>query len=193
LIKIFTTQVDRLTNLIEDLLDVSRIRLGRLSLSCEPCLLSELVRQVIEQLSTALAAAQCRVELKLEEGVVGNYDRKRIQQVVTNLITNATKYAARAPIHVSLTTQAEGVRLSVQDFGPGIPTELQGKVFERYERAVSSRNVSGLGLGLFISREIIEAHGGSIQVASEAGKGSLFTVMLPLLADNYQNQLGSNR
>ena len=180
LLHIFSLQIDRLTNLVEDLLDVSRIQAGRLSINPEPCNLSDVLKVVIERLSPHFANAQCPLELNIEEGVTGLWDRKRIESVIVNLITNATKYAPGKPIRISLATREEHGYLTIQDFGPGIAKEKQGKLFERWERAVSARNISGLGLGLFISRQIIKAHCGSIDLFSEPGKGSVFTVKLSL-------------
>ena len=179
LLRIFGLQLDRLTSLVEDLLDVSRVQAGRLSLVPEACNLSELLKQTIERLAPELASAQCPVELDIEDGITGLWDRKRIVRVVTNLLANAAKYAPGRPVRVSLSARGERAILQIRDFGPGIATEKQAKLFDRFERAVSARNVSGLGLGLFISRQIVDAHRGSIELWSEPGKGCLVTVSLP--------------
>ena len=180
LLQMFSSQIDRLTSLVEDLLDVSRIQAGKLSLNPEPCNLSELLKQSVERLSLRFAAAQCSLKLNIEEGVVGSLDSRRIDQVITNLLVNATKYAPGNPVHVSLASRDGQAHLRIQDSGPGIEKEKQTKLFERFERAVSARNISGLGLGLFLSKQIIKAHSGLIDLFSESGKGCLFTVTLPL-------------
>jgi signal transduction histidine kinase len=98
---------------------------------------------------------------------------------VTNLITNAIKYAAGTAISIDIARTATGGRIRVRDRGPGIALENQARVFDRFERAVSHHNISGLGLGLYISRQIVDAHGGHIGVWSEPGEGSTFIVELP--------------
>ena len=106
-------------------------------------------------------------------------DRLRIEQVVTNLISNAIKYGAQSTIEITLRPTAWGLRLTIADGGIGIAKEKQESVFKRFERAVSHRNISGLGLGLYISKQIVDAHGGTIYLRSELGFGSTFVVDLP--------------
>jgi signal transduction histidine kinase len=121
-------------------------------------------------------------ELRLEasEPVVGYVDQIRIEQVMTNLISNAIKYGAGKPIAIELTGNGEEAKLTVRDQGIGIAPEAQERIFNRFERATQARAGESLGLGLFITREIVYAHGGEIQVSSEPGKGSTFTVRIPL-------------
>ncbi len=180
LLYIFNLQIDRLTSLVEGLLDVSRIQAGKLNLNIEPCNLSKLIKQVIERFNPQLIYAQCSIEFNIDEGVTGLWDQGRIEQVVSNLVSNAIKYAPGKPIRISLATRQDYAYFTIQDFGPGIEKEKQVKIFERFERAVSSQNISGLGLGLFISKQIIKAHGGLIDLWSESGKGSVFTVTIPI-------------
>ncbi|WP_141620330.1 ATP-binding protein [Myxococcus sp. AB036A] len=172
-------QAERLTLLADELLDVARISAGRLTLRLEACDLSALVSEVLEQSSEAVAQAQCQLHLSLEEDVKGMWDRLRLMQVVTNLVSNALKYGAGSPVEVKASASTNGARVSVRDFGIGIPLKDQARIFERFERAVSSQNHGGLGLGLWISRQVVEAHGGVIRVESEAGNGATFTVELP--------------
>jgi signal transduction histidine kinase len=103
----------------------------------------------------------------------------RVEQVVTNLLSNAIKYGAGRPVEVAVSGDDLLARLTIRDHGIGIPLEHQARIFERFERAVSDRHYGGLGLGLWIVRQIVDALGGSIIVESEAGKGSTFTVNLP--------------
>src|SRR5262249_49336630 len=113
------------------------------------------------------------------EPAQGLFDRSRCEQIMVNLLTNAMKYAAGKPIRVEVHHPEGKALLRVQDFGPGIPEDRQDRIFERFERATASRNISGLGLGLFIVKQISEAHGGAVGVESESGKGSTFWVELP--------------
>ncbi|MGZ3694947.1 MAG: CHASE domain-containing protein [Bdellovibrionota bacterium] len=173
-------QIDRLVRLVEDMLDISRIRAGKLSLHYESVNLFVLVKEVVERFSPQLTLSGAAISLHLEEDVVGLCDRFRIEQVLVNLLTNAVKYGAGSPIEIHLTQNSGLAKLAVADCGIGIAGENQNRIFERFERAVSKHNISGLGLGLFIVRQIVEAHKGSITVESEIGKGARFTVTLPL-------------
>ncbi len=184
-------QIERMEKLVENLLDVSRIRSGRLLLSFENVDLSDLVSAVLKHLASQIEAAKCKVSFftdsgstgtgSSESGVRGYWDRARIEQVVTNLLTNAIKYGQNKPIEIRVTQTGATATLSVTDHGLGIAPKDQAKIFGRFERVASLRSFSGLGLGLYISRQIVEEHGGFITVASELGKGSTFTVSLPLM------------
>jgi signal transduction histidine kinase len=173
-------QIDRLSRLVEDMLDTSRVATGQLTLDLESVDLSELVRELVERLQPELSRAKCSLELRVEPNVVGRWDRVRIEQVLINLLTNATKYGAGKPIELTVTTGAGLATIVVRDFGIGIAPEDRQRIFERFERAVSRRGFGGLGLGLYVARQIVQAHGGAIRVESEIGKGSAFIVELPL-------------
>ncbi len=174
------TQITRLNHLIEKMLDVSTITAGKLVPRREDMDLNDVVRSVCETVSLQLAQSGCAVTLDLGPAVRGQWDRFRIEQVVLNLLTNAMKYASGASIEVRTTLQGDQAVLMVQDHGAGIAPENQARIFGRFERAVSPDEVSGLGLGLYIVRQILEAHGGSIRVESEVGRGSQFIVELPV-------------
>ncbi len=176
-------QVDRLTRLVEDMLDVSRINSGKLVIQKTSFNLSDLVNEVIEQFMPQFNAAKCTVEKSLATDVIGNWDRYRIEQVVNNLITNAIRYSPGKRVRVSVVKKDETyAQISVQDEGTGIAIQDQERIFQRFERAVISSNISGLGLGLYICRQIMDSHQGSIQVQSNPGQGSIFTVELPIQA-----------
>ena len=172
-------QVERLTHLINDLLDISRITGGRLDLHIEPVDFSAVLRDVATRLEESLLRAGCTFLVNAPDAQVGAWDRLRLDQIVTNLVANAMKYGAGHPIEISLTGTSDMVRLSVADSGIGIAPENQARIFERFERAVSGRHYGGLGLGLWIVRQIVDALGGVISVESEPGRGSVFTVELP--------------
>jgi signal transduction histidine kinase len=172
-------QVDRLTRLIEDMLDVSRINAGKLILNRAEVDLAELVREVADRLTPQFSAAGCELTLSLQDNIRGAWDRYRIEQVIINLLTNAIRYGQGKPIHLSLDYANHLATLKVADQGVGIAPENQSRIFERFERAQHSRNIDGLGLGLYICRQIVENHGGEIRVESEPGAGSVFVVTLP--------------
>lgn len=173
-------QVNRLTKLIDSLLDVSRISTGGLRLNREDLNLAELTRDVAGRFAEELARAECRLSLSLDPAVEGVWDRFRLEQVVTNLLSNAIKYGAGRPVDVTVSGEAGVARLRIRDRGIGIGADEAKRIFGRFERAVSSRSYGGLGLGLYIARQIVEAHGGEIRVESEVGAGSAFTVELPV-------------
>ena len=172
-------QTERLGRLVTNLLDVGRIGAGRFLLEKEELDLEPLVRGVLERCAEELKRAACAVTVSTEPLRV-QADQLRLEQVVLNLISNAMKYAAGAPVEVKLRREGGEAVLSVRDQGIGIELPAQQRIFERFERAVPAREYSGLGLGLYIAREIVEAHGGAISVDSRPGKGALFTVRLPL-------------
>jgi signal transduction histidine kinase len=174
------SQVDRLTRLVEDLLDLGRIQTGKISFEFEEVDLSGLVHDVVGRYSDPLREAACPVSVAVDEGLRGRADRGRLEQVLVNLISNVIKYAPGAPVEVSLRRLGGQAELTVRDGGPGIPANRISKIFDRFERGDQGRGVSGLGLGLYITRQIVEGHGGSILAKSELGRGSSITVILPL-------------
>ncbi|WP_437973387.1 AAA family ATPase [Sorangium sp. So ce295] len=178
--QILGRQTSRLGRLVDELLDVTRLNAGRLTLARAPVDLAALAREVVERMRPQLAASHCRTQLELEEPVVGCWDPSRIEQVIINLLSNAMKYGAGRPILVGARRQADRALLIIRDEGIGIGAADQGRIFERFERAVSVRNFGGLGLGLYIARSIVASHGGSIRVESKPGAGAAFVVELPL-------------
>ncbi|XHF30489.1 HAMP domain-containing histidine kinase [Corallococcus exercitus] len=172
-------QVKRQTLLVNDLLDVSRLSAGKLELVLEPLELGALVREVAERFEQEYARSGTPLELSLSTEVRGEWDRLRLDQVFTNLFSNALKYGRGNPVHVSLELEGDRARLRVRDGGIGIAKEHLPRLFHRFERAVSERNYGGFGLGLWIARQIVEAMGGHIEVESVLGEGSTFIVELP--------------
>jgi len=179
LLDLVSRQGRRLVRLIGDLLDVSRIEMGRLQLEVSDIELGGLVRDVVERLEPDLARSRCSLSIRASAPVTGRWDRSRLDQVVTNLLSNAIKFGSSKPIEVSIAAESGIARLEVRDSGIGISGARQDHIFNRFERAASAEHYGGLGLGLYITRRIVEAHGGSVHVESQAGAGSTFTVELP--------------
>jgi len=173
-------QVWRLAALIDQLLDVSRIQAGRLDLQLSEVDLRAVVRDVAAQLADQLALAGIALHVQAEAPVVGHWDSDRLEHVVTNLLTNAIKFGRGGPIEIAIASNGRTARMSVTDHGIGIDRDTQSQLFERFGRGVSARHYGGLGLGLYVARTFVEAHGGRVYVKSELGQGSTFTVELPL-------------
>jgi PAS domain S-box-containing protein len=173
-------QVGRLTSLIGVLLDVSRIRAGKLVLNIAEVDLRSVVRDATALLSEEMARAGSDLVLHADEPVVGRWDGVRLEQVVHNLVGNAIKFGGGLPITVSVGKSGEHAELSVEDRGIGIPPEFRLRLFEPFARGVSARHYGGLGLGLYITKTIVEAHGGELRVESEEGVGTKIIVQLPL-------------
>lgn len=175
-----TRQIGRLTALVDQLLDVSRIQAGRLELLLREVDLRAVVRDAAAQLADQLALAGVALVVRAEAPVVGRWDGDRLEQVVINLLTNALKFGGGRPIEVAIASDGRTARLSVTDRGIGIDREMQSQLFERFRRGVSARNYGGLGLGLYVARTFVVAHGGRLYVESKPGEGATFTVELPL-------------
>ncbi|WP_437733486.1 AAA family ATPase [Sorangium sp. So ce1335] len=180
MLQVLDRQTSRLGRLVDELLDVTRLHAGRLPLARAPVDLAALAGEIVERMRPQLAASRCRTQLDLGAPVVGQWDADRLEQVVINLLSNAMKYGAGRSILVGVRRQADRALLVVRDEGIGIAEADQGRIFERFERAVSVRNFGGLGLGLYIARSIVASHGGSIRVESKPGAGATFLVELPL-------------
>ncbi|MRG91992.1 ATP-binding sensor histidine kinase [Polyangium spumosum] len=171
-------QATRLARLNKALVDVSQLHAGLLLLEREDVDLAALVRKAVDQLAPELAQARCPVHIRGGPHVVGHWDPERVDQILTNLLSNAIKFGAGKPIEVSFGEERGIAWVVIRDHGIGIDPARRDQIFERFERA-ASENYGGLGLGLYISRRIAEAHGGTLRVQSEVGAGSVFTVELP--------------
>lgn len=169
-------QLDRLTRLIDDLLDTTRIRAGKLTVEPVEVNFSALVLDILERFSEQLTEAKCKVTIDIEDSVKVYCDPFRAEQVIVNLLSNVIKYAGAKPLLVKLYQDHGHVYLRVQDSGPGIPEEKLEMIFERFKRGNRHEGISGLGLGLYIAKQVMDAHNGSIQVESRPGEGSAFTI-----------------
>jgi signal transduction histidine kinase len=175
-------QIDALVKLVEALLDVSQIRLGRFCIKPEIDVdLFKLVREVVERYRPQWEMTHSPVKLELlGESPKGQWDSLRMEQVISNLLTNAIKYGRGKPIEVTISSDRSVARISIRDFGSGISKADQARIFNRFERAGSIGSFGGLGLGLYITRQIVAAHDGTISIESEVGKGATFIIDLPL-------------
>lgn len=174
-------QLDRLTRLVEDMLDISRITTGKLALDLRVADFSDITRDVISRFQNQLNELNISFEAELDEDVIIECDPFRIEQVITNLMTNAIRYGERKPISVQLKKDNEKAILKIKDSGRGISKADHARIFNRFERAIGATDISGLGLGLFISKQIVEEHKGKITVESELGQGSTFIFTLPVI------------
>jgi signal transduction histidine kinase len=178
LVEIARRQTSRLAELVDSLLDVTRLRGGSFALQRERFDLAELARQVAERFRAQAQASCCPLTVE-GDPACGNWDRFRLEQVIANLLANALKYGRGKPVSITVDDDAGMARLAVRDHGIGIAQDDVSRIFRRFERAVSSRHYGGLGLGLYVAGEIVDAHGGRILVQSEPGAGACFTVLLP--------------
>jgi signal transduction histidine kinase len=175
----FERQIGRLSRLIDHLLDVSRLTEGRLELALEEVDLAAVTREVADRFDEVLRRAECVVTLRAPAPVVGTWDRLRVEQIITNLLSNAAKYGSGRPIDIEVDGNDETARLVVRDHGIGIPAEDQARIFERFERLIAGREAPGFGLGLWIVRQVVEGLCGKIRLTSAAGAGATFIVELP--------------
>jgi signal transduction histidine kinase len=172
-------QIKAMIRLIDDMLDVSRMRSGKLSIRPAPVELTSLLERVVSDLSLQAAASGCSISLAPHAPVSGCWDEFRIEQVIVNLLTNALRYGGGCTVEVSVQAGEEGVRIDVRDQGKGIAIEDIERIFEPYERGARNGEPKGLGLGLYISRQLAVAHGGELMVSSTPGQGSTFSLVLP--------------
>jgi PAS domain S-box-containing protein len=173
-------QISRLVRLIDDMLDISRIRSGKLTIQREPIDFCSLVKDVIERMEPEFLHAKATPpRLNCTPPMLVFCDRMRMEQVVNNILTNALRYGKGRPIEINVECSTETICLSVADQGIGISHDNLERIFNRFERAVSANEISGLGLGLYITKQIVLSHGGTIWATSELGKGSTFFVEIP--------------
>lgn len=178
-LEVATRQTARLNRLVENLLDVSRITGGRIALDLDRFDLAELVRDVSERFRSEAKKAGSALTVRADAAIHGRWDHLRVEQILSNLITNAIKYGNGKPIKVTA-EEGDGMAcVTVEDQGIGISEDALERIFQRFERAVSPRHFGGLGLGLFIAWHYAEAHGGTVVARSRPGAGAQFTLRLP--------------
>ncbi|MDY0973923.1 hybrid sensor histidine kinase/response regulator [Massilia sp. CFBP9012] len=172
-------QIKSMIRLIDDMLDVSRMRSGKLSIRPAQVELMNLLERVVSDLSLQAATTGSSLTLRPHDGVTGCWDEFRVEQVIVNLLTNALRYGCGQPVEVSVERSGDLVRIDVRDQGKGIaPSDLE-RIFEPYERGARNGEPKGLGLGLYISRQLAISHGGELRVTSKPGEGSVFSLVLP--------------
>lgn len=169
----------RLGQLVQNLLDLSQVDSGALTLEKEPLDLSALAQQLAERHADQAHASGCTLTVNAGPSTPGPWDRLRLERVVTNLLSNAFKFGRGAPVELSVHDEPGHTLLKVKDHGIGIAPEAQQRIFGRFERAPSAERQAGVGLGLYIVRQLVHAHGGTIRVSSQPGQGTEFTVRLP--------------
>lgn len=173
-------QIERVNLMIDDMSDLSRLEKGEFSLRLQEMDISRMLEDSVEAFSEAFQGSGTRLKSNVEKGILGHWDIVRVEQVLTNLISNALKYAPGAQVDVALKKDGDFVLISVNDTGPGISASDQEKIFQKYQRLEGDKGVTGLGLGLYIARQIAEQHSGSLTLKSDLGRGSSFVFKLPL-------------
>jgi signal transduction histidine kinase len=171
-------QVQSMVGLIDDMLDVSRIRSQRLAIRPREVELGALLARVVDQLHPQATAAGSTVRLQADKPVAGQWDEFRIEQVVVNLLARALRSGHAQPVDITLTPLDGGARIEVRDQGQGIALADQARIFEQFEH--DAQHPGSGGLGLYISQQLVLAHGGTLGVRSQPGQGTVFTVTLPL-------------
>ena len=172
-------QIKSMIRLIDDMLDVSRMRSGKLSIRPAQVELMNLLERVVSDLSLQAATTGSSLTLRPHDGVTGCWDEFRVEQVIVNLLTNALRYGCGQPVEVSVERSGDMVRIDVRDQGKGIASSDLERIFEPYERGARNGEPKGLGLGLYISRQLAISHGGELRVTSKPGEGSVFSLVLP--------------
>ncbi|MFY0529751.1 ATP-binding protein [Archangium gephyra] len=172
-------QTDRMLHMMDALLDISQMTAGRLELKRQRVDLVEVVRGAMATLDEELRQSGVQVRVHAEGPVEGRWDSLRLEQVVDNLLSNAVKYGKGQPVDITVSTDGLTARLEVRDQGVGVAPEDQARLFDRFERVRLDRGVTGYGVGLWIVRRVVEAHGGSISIESRLGEGACFIVRLP--------------
>lgn len=177
-------QSQRLSKMVNDLLNLSLITTGKMDLEPERADLSDIVKHVADSFSEKLKKDKIMLHVSADKPIVGIWDKVRITQAVTNLLSNAIKYGDNKPITMTTTNSHNTAKLVVQDNGIGISHDQHNRIFERFERAVSPKDYKGLGVGLYITNQIVKAHNGTINVKSKPHSGTTFTIELPLMDQN---------
>jgi len=180
---VFDRQLTRLAMLCDELVQATHLQVGAPELTLQDVDLAELVGRVVHRLSTHVPATARLISLEAEPGLVGRWDVEQLERVVLHLVKNALTFGEGKPVTVEVRRTPEGAQVAVRDQGMGIAREDHERIFGRFQRAASSDNFGGLGLGLYIARAVVQAHGGAIRVDSELGRGATFTVDLPIASE----------
>lgn len=186
-------QIKSMVRLINDMVDVSRVNCGNLAIHPEQMNLSQLVLRIVDDFTQQALTIGSSFHLDITPDVCGFWDDFRIEQIIINLITNALRYGGYKPVGVKLVVVDDMVEVHVQDQGGGISDVDCRRIFEKFERIGHREVKEGLGMGLYIARQLAEAHGGSLTVSSKLGEGSLFTLRLPCVNGKSQPQLRASR
>ncbi len=191
-LRIIDDEADRLRELIDNLLDSSRLESGTLSMTLEPTRLPPIIRDVVKRVQGAHPDMQIAVDIPEEKFPILRLDSTRIAQVLDNFLNNARKYAPESHVEVRIRRQERNILVEVEDQGPGIAPEHLSHLFERFYRVTNDQSIRGTGLGLYISRKIVEAHSGEVGVESELGKGTRFYFTLPIADLSVEGQEGDH-
>ncbi|MBA2405660.1 MAG: HAMP domain-containing histidine kinase [Bdellovibrionales bacterium] len=170
----------RITRLVDNILDEAKITEGKLLLELEEFDLCEMVTNVLERFKVLVQTSNIGIIFNPKQSITGKWDRFRMEQVFINLLINAIRYGNKKPIEIEVFQENQNAHLIVRDQGIGIQIKDQQRIFERFERANPADEINGLGLGLYISENIISAHKGEIKLKSEFEKGSEFTIIIPV-------------
>lgn len=169
-----------LSVLMDNIVDVTRLRLGKLDIKRTKTNITSIMMNVLTKHKDQIRIAGNHVSFVHDGDIIGYWDQTRIEQLFTNFLTNSLKYASGKDIRIEMRLRDDFLHFSIEDDGPGIPVGMQNKIFERFERATDSKKISGLGLGLYVARQIVEAHKGEISLESSKGRGTIFRVVLPV-------------
>src|SRR5690606_29242451 len=186
-------QIKSMVRLINDMVDVSRVNCGNLAIHPEQMNLSQLVLRIVDDFTQQALTIGSSFHLDITPDVSGFWDDFRIEQIIINLITNALRYGGYKPVGIKLVVIDDMVEVHVQDQGGGISDVDCRRIFEKFARIGHREVKEGLGMGLYIARQLAEAHGGSLTVSSKLGEGSLFTLRLPCANGTSQPQLRTSR
>ena len=173
-------QSQRLTIMIKDLLNVSLVSTGRIQIQTQPAELSQIIENLVQTFEEQITKEKIKLSVDIKDKIEGEWDIIRIEQIISNLLTNALKYGHNKPIHISLQRKTQIATIIVTDHGPGIPSQEQTKIFDLFHRVENGTDKKGLGVGLFISKQIALSHGGDLTVKSQQGKGTSFILTLPI-------------
>ncbi len=177
----FHYDINRLKRLVDDILDVSRITSGKLSMKMEYINIEKFLFEIVERMSQSFIQFNHLVDVKINAPIHMTWDSHRMEQVISNLISNAIRYGNGLPIKFYVFTHSKSLFISVSDKGPGISDENQKSLFERFKKKKEKIENEGLGLGLYITNEIVKAHKGKIHLVSLSGEGANFTVEIPVI------------